>query len=168
MKTIILLFLLSLLISCAASKKEAKADESGKGEVVAYDESFDPLTLNDDDIVIKLEKAKDNAHVEADSGKEENVVLSDKVKHVQGYRVQIIATHDIESATFTRQRAEEQFGVMEYKTYLVYEAPQFKIRIGDAVSRSDAEKIRDLARDYGYKGAFIVRSEVIVPAQDDQ
>jgi len=167
MKNIVFLMFLSLIMACAASKKEVAEDLQNQGQKTAYDESFDPLSLNDDDLEIKVRKTERRVSEDTEQLVDTNNI-SAETKRAQGFRVQIIATGNIESATITRQRASEQFGIMDYKAYLVYEAPKFKIRVGDALTRAEAEKIRDLARDYGYKGAFIVRSEVIIHAPQDQ
>jgi len=64
-----------------------------------------------------------------------------------------------------QQIAADQFRATKHKSYLVFESPQYKVRIGNVTTRSEAEEIRNMAKDYGYKGAFIVRSKVTVPKQ---
>jgi hypothetical protein len=164
MKISLMLLGLTILWSCGTTtvKIPASKDTHRSPAVTEYDESFDPLTLKDDDITDELKKSAPLADPEnkIDGKVEIKSVLSPAT--VQGYRVQIIATRDIESATLTRQKAEEQFSTTDHKSYLIYEAPQFKIRLGDAATREEAEEIRNLAREYGYRGAFIVRSEVTV------
>lgn len=127
-----------------------------------YDESFDPNTLNDDDIVIdQFAAIKDS---KKENLIEQSIDLKDQVfKEVKGFRVQILATKSIEAATLTEQEAKDLFSSMEHTVYLIFDAPLYKIRVGDVTSRDDAEEIRDVAKDYGYREAFIVPSKVNIP-----
>ncbi len=147
-----------LLIACAGTKETTTKTP----EVVAsprYDESFDPLTLNDDDIVIGPEKST------AVSPGEPNETIQTPVektrKEVNGFRVQILATSNIETASLTEQEATDRFEKAGHQTYLRFEAPLYKVRIGNCLKRSEAEELRELAISYGYSGAFIVKTRVI-------
>lgn len=157
MLKIILLFVLSIsFIACQSSAVVVKTDNAGPSK--KYDESFDPNSLDDDDIVIAgVPKTED---VKAGPQDEKNTDI--EYKEVNGYRVQIIVTKNIESATLVEEEAREHFKNDGYKTYLVFEGPLYKVRIGDARNRAEAEKIRDLARDLNYRDAYIVPSKVNV------
>ena len=86
-----------------------------------------------------------------------------------GYRVQIIALTDQTNASLTEQEARERFELNGYKTYYVYEAPFFKIRVGDCLDRKCAEKLRELARDvYNYKEAQIIRTKINVESASEE
>ncbi|MBD3224479.1 MAG: hypothetical protein GF313_07105 [Caldithrix sp.] len=160
---------LSLLVlwGCASSKKTvAEKPAAEEKEDYYYDESFDPLTLNDDDLTI--EKTEDKAIVtdkskdKMDSAEESSTAEStDAIQEVDGFRVQIIATKDFERATLVHRMASDQFSEDSIKVYLKYEAPLYKVRIGDAVQRRHAEEIRSKALNrFEYDGAFIVPSKV--------
>ncbi|MBN2426318.1 MAG: SPOR domain-containing protein [Calditrichaceae bacterium] len=164
MRYFVFFIIVSFFIAgCASSKKSAEPDVSVQPKSSKYDESFDPLTLNDNDVVIQKKESsgasldEEKTEIEVDEIKKSSVI-----RELDGYRVQILATKDIESATMVQQTAASQFKTMDHKVYIVFESPQYKVRIGDVVTRNEAEDIRDLAKDYGYKGAFIVRSKVTV------
>jgi len=167
-KYLIVLFSLIYFFGCASSSKVQT--DNGSGDVKPsgkYDESFDPMTLDDDDIVIGKETDKTQTkQVEntTDNDKEVEKVL---MHEVEGYRVQILATQGIEAATLQQQKAVDRFSDHEYKVYLIYEAPLYRLRIGDATDRKEAELIRDLAKERGYDEAFIVRSKVMAPESTD-
>lgn len=167
MKKAFFLFLAAALIAgCAASKKSIPQDQKN-GAKGTYDESFDPLSLKDDDIVIGEKQApgKDlkNEIREEDTEPPEDIPLTES----DGFRVQLLATKSYESATLAQQKAADQFGTMDHEAYIIFNAPQYKVRVGDVITRSQAEDIRDIARDYGYKGAFIVRSKVLVKQKEE-
>jgi len=157
------ILLISLVWACSAPKKlVAPKKEETTGS--SYDESFDPLSIHDDDITINS-NAPSPAAV-TNGGKSDNKSLPKEaatvLKESDGFRVQILATRSIETATLVKQKAEEQFKTYNYKVYWQFEAPFYKIRIGDALKRTEAEQIRDLAKELGYDQAFPVRSKVKV------
>ena len=171
-------FALSLFFSCTAQKELAKPVAEQKTQAIAaagqFDESFDPLSLEDDDIVIKrntkLEPSGNPAMEPLDikSGvqKENEQTLPDSLisyQELDGFRVQIFAGRSVETATMTKSKAINDFAPYKQKVYFIFEAPFYKIRIGDFTERSKAEKARELARKLGYKEAFVVRSKVRVP-----
>jgi hypothetical protein len=150
---------LFLVLGCSSTKEVIK-DDIPVQDTYQYDESFDPLMLEDDDILIE---GDDNVAVvdpnpEGDPNTE--VVLS--TKEMTGFRVQILATKNIETASLFEQEASERFGHLDHKTYLIFEAPLYKIRVGDCKDRPQAEELRDLAMQYGYRESFIVKSKVQV------
>ena len=160
--TRLLIPVLIFVFGCGTSQKAVKVHPDQVKKTSSYDESFDPLSLKDDDIVIKpvSESAKDQTESTKKSAKKEDTQIQTEV---DGYRVQLLATRSIESATLIKQKAEEQFSPYNYKVYWSFEAPFYKIRIGDVLKRTEAEEIRDLAKKMGYDQAFPVRSKVHPP-----
>jgi hypothetical protein len=156
MRLILILFGM-LLVGCAGTQ-EAVVEEPIKEAVPQYDESFDPLTLNDDDIVIAA-AASALPEENAPSEKSEETQIQ---KDITGFRVQILATKNIETASLFEQEASERFEPLGHHTYLVFEAPLYKIRLGDCQERSEAETLRDTALEYGYRESFIVKCKIQV------
>ena len=150
-----LLFTAIFYMGCAGTREPVKEEpvEEAKPQ---YDESFDPLSLNDDDIIIA-----DAAVLSSVAENPVNVVEEKSIpKEIDGFRVQILATKNIETASLFEQEATERFESLEHKTYLIFEAPLYKIQIGDCKERSDAENLRDLAKQYGYREAFIRKCKI--------
>jgi hypothetical protein len=143
-------------ISCAGTK-EAVQDDTPKQDVYPYDESFDPLLLNDDDIVIAGEE---NTQVNNNPVNDPESEKLTALKEITGYRVQILATKNIETASLFEQEASERFKNLDQKTYLIFEAPLYKIRVGDCKERLQAEELRDIAMQYGYRESFIVKTKI--------
>ena len=147
------LLCLCIIIGCSSTKSVTKQDEQTDRK---YDESFDPLVLQDDDIefpaIVKNEKQK---NVQGS-----NQSFPENRKEVNGFRVQIVATQNLEKATLLEEEAKSQFSINGHQTYLVFEAPLYKIRIGDFTSRDEAEELKIQALKYGYRESFIVRTKV--------
>jgi hypothetical protein len=144
-------------MGCAGTKETVKEEPVVKTKP-QFDESFDPLSLNDDDIIIA------GAMVEKSNPENPVVVVDEKTipQEVNGFRVQILATKNIETASLFEQEATERFESLEHKTYLIFEAPLYKIRVGDCKERADAENLREIAKQYGYREAFIVKCKIQV------
>ena len=159
MKTLLSLLILFSLMACSSSEQMVVKDEPKKAN--PYDESFDPASLNDDDIVIHKYDSGQPVNNKT-TGNLNDPVEEALYSEVKGFRVQIIATKSIETATLAEQEAKELFEGMNQKTYLIFDAPLYKLRVGDATTRDQAEDIRDVAKDYGYREAFIVPTKVNV------
>lgn len=81
----------------------------------------------------------------------------DRMKHIQkGYRVQIYLG-DRKGQGEARKKFNELFP--DYASYPDYQAPNFKVRVGDFKHRADAERLLYEVRKE-FPGAFIVPDEV--------
>ena len=160
MKYLILIIVGLFLVSCSGSKSVTKQETHSDTK---YDESFDPKTLDDNDIefpsIVTNTKSNKDSTTTANNS-------PDAQKEVNGFRVQIIATQDLEKATLLEEEAKSQFAMGGNKTYLVFEAPLYKIRLGDFTSRDQADELKIQALRYGYREAFIVRTKVMVNVND--
>jgi hypothetical protein len=78
---------------------------------------------------------------------------------VQGYRVQILATNDYDEAVAVR--ASANFSYPDYWIYMVYDAPAYKIRLGDFMNRTEANEFLEGVQKQGYPSAWIVPDRVI-------
>lgn len=76
---------------------------------------------------------------------------------VPGYRVQLFASATNDGAN--KIASEARFKFTE-QVYVEYEAPYYKVRVGDYKNRSDAEILREKAKNLGYPDAWIVQTEV--------
>ncbi len=70
------------------------------------------------------------------------------------WRVQIFATQDRELADRMAEKAEAS---LHAAAHVTYEAPVYKVRLGDYRSENEAAALRDLAVRSGYPGAFRIR-----------
>jgi sporulation related protein len=160
MKYLLMVIALLYLIGCTTSKSVTKQDSHSDAK---YDESFDPMSLDDNDIEFPSAIRNKDAN---NTNTTTNNIIQDVQKEVNGFRIQIIATQDLEKATLLEEQAKSQFSVNGHKTYLVFEAPLYKIRLGDFTTRNQADELKIQALKYGYREAFIVRTKVILNAED--
>ncbi len=78
---------------------------------------------------------------------------------VFGFRIQIFASSTEQNAL---KVADDAKSVFTEKVYVEYVAPYYKVRVGNCLTREDAEALRGKAVKQGYQGAFIVET-IITP-----
>jgi len=87
-----------------------------------------------------------------------NKKSADSKKPNRGYRIQVLNTTDRNQALSTKSRLLTIYP--EHKTYLMYQAPYFKIRIGNFVEKSEADDLKkELARMFP-TGVFVIPSDI--------
>jgi hypothetical protein len=156
--------LIFLITACAGTRETVPEEKPATTSESPYDESFDPRSLNDDDIVVGPGPSSGKADNGSGASAAAQTAAAEEVqaREINGFRVQILATNNIETASLVEQEATDRFKTLGHNTYLLFETPLYKIRIGDCENRSDAEALRDLAIENGYSGAFIVKSKITV------
>ncbi len=152
-----------VMLSCATTRKSVEPDTRSAPSTPgpAYDESFDPLTLQDEDLSFE-EAASPVEREQPETGTPGGEAAArPKVNRlINGFRVQLLATKDIETATLAKKEAEFTFAGDSVGIYIEFDSPYYKLRIGDCRTREAAEQLRDLARSKGYPQAWIVRTRV--------
>jgi hypothetical protein len=160
----IIFFVIFSTMSCASKKELQKPGETD----LPINEDFDPLALEDDDIIIP-ERKQTEARSEFDERIFERIEsdTTAEAELVSGYRVQICAFSDERAAREIRKEAILKFN---QEVYLTYDSPYYKVRIGDCLSRFEADNLQQLAIEKGFKDAWVVRTKVLkkpeVGAQD--
>ncbi|NOX37288.1 MAG: SPOR domain-containing protein [Calditrichaeota bacterium] len=161
--SLLLLFAGILMLSCATTRKATEpAPEAAKAPPSPlFDESFDPLTLNDEDIRFEEEKVPETGEPATTPATGKGPATRVEANRlINGFRVQLLATKDIETATLAKKEAEFTFAEDSVGIYIEFDSPYYKLRIGDCKTREEAERLRDIARTKGYPQAWIVRTKV--------
>ena len=84
----------------------------------------------------------------------------------RGYRLQIMNTRSREQAFQAKADVFSRFP--EYKAYLTFQSPYFKVRVGDFMDKSDAEAARKTLSRYYPQGVYVVEDAVeYTPPADD-
>jgi SPOR domain len=140
------LILFSVIISFAAiAKAQMLVDTVSSTVHVVKDSRFDLLT-------------KKKAEI--------NKKAADARKPTKGFRIQVLNTTDRNQALSIKSKLLTQYP--DHKTYLMYQAPYFKIRIGNFVEKEEADDLkRELARMFP-TGVFVIPSEIEYKAPPDR
>ena len=76
---------------------------------------------------------------------------------VEGFRIQLLATQD----RFNAEKFKSELGkIYKNKIYIIFEAPNYKVRVGDFINRKNAEEMRQNLSKKGYTTAWIIRSKI--------
>jgi len=93
-----------------------------------------------------------------DSTSFEFLLSLDSVKSVsEGYRVQVLATRYYERAD---SLAVLMKNTVSDSVYVDFEAPNYKVRIGDFIDRDSAESLQQDLVQMGYNSAWILRTRI--------
>ncbi|HVI48523.1 MAG TPA: SPOR domain-containing protein [Chitinophaga sp.] len=76
------------------------------------------------------------------------------IRNQAGFRVQVISTNKRGDANEAKARVMQLYS--DYRTYLDYQAPYFKVRVGDFKSREEATELRDKLSSLFSGGVFVV------------
>lgn len=83
---------------------------------------------------------------------------------INGFRVQIFTGENRKDAYNTQAKFIEQYP--DIKSYIIYNEPNFKVRVGDFRTRLDAEKLQDDLKKW-FTGMFIIQEKITPPKLQD-
>jgi len=76
---------------------------------------------------------------------------------IEGFRVQLLATKELGTA---EQLQKQLLDNLNQNIYIVFEAPNYKVRVGDFIDRKKAETLRKKMIKEGYSSAWIIRTRI--------
>jgi hypothetical protein len=82
---------------------------------------------------------------------------SESTSYEYGFRVQLYATRDVEKA---KKVAESARNIFSMQTYIEYQDPYYKVRLGDFRTREEAERMRYNVTSGGFEDAWIVETTI--------
>lgn len=84
----------------------------------------------------------------------------------RGYRVMALNTSDRELAYKTKAQMLSRFP--DQQAYITYQAPFFKLKIGDFIRRNDAEELRKRIATMMPQGVYIVPDVIVLKPEDEE
>ena len=141
------------LLGCASSSSEQKSEKDDTQEFIhRYEKTFNPSDYDSNPPAEKSEK-KENQKPE-----ETTPSAPGETELVTGFRVQVSFTDNIEQANKIKDDLSSL--LTNQPVYVVFESPYYKVRVGDFLSRPDANITLKTLIDRGYKDAWIVPDKV--------
>ena len=96
--------------------------------------------------------------INSGGGKNDKETITDSTFFsVEGFRIQLLATQDRFNAEKFKSELEK---IYKNKIYIIFEAPNYKVRVGDFIDRKSAEEMRQNLSKEGYTTAWIIRSKI--------
>ncbi len=85
---------------------------------------------------------------------------------IKGYRLQVLTSRSRDDAFKTKAMLLQNFP--EQKTYVLYQSPYFKVRIGNFLTKSDANDFKDLLSNFYTEPAYVIEDIIeYIPGPDD-
>jgi len=84
----------------------------------------------------------------------------------RGYRLLVINTNNREEAAAAKTKVYTFFP--ELKSYLLYQAPYFKLKVGNFRDRKEAEDYQERLQKYFPKGVFIMNDTIEIKLDKDK
>jgi SPOR domain len=161
--------LLSLLcLGCGASKEIVETHQEKPKErrapLADYEATLNPVDF-EKEIDAHVEKAPEKTTSSLPHQpvvfQQDSVRDSMKVEQeiVQGFRIQIFSSSNIDEAGSMKLLAQEKFP--SDSLYIVFDPPVYKVRVGDFSTRYDAGQRLSQFVDLGYRDAWIVPDRII-------
>ena len=83
----------------------------------------------------------------------------------KGYRLLVVNTNKRDEAVATKTKVYTFFP--ELKSYLIYQSPYFKLKVGNFKERKEAEEWRERLQKYFPKGVFIMNDTIEVKPEKE-
>ena len=84
----------------------------------------------------------------------------------KGFRIQVISTSKRDDAFKVKSDLMSQFP--DQKTYVVFQSPSFKVRIGNFLKKEDAEKLKIQLNKIYPNGVYIVEDGIEYTPKEDE
>lgn len=156
MKTVAALAALSLAGCFSSTEPTVREDDSVSGRMRQYEGQFVPSA--EDQPAAAPNGTPTNGELKAIPGAVDQAPAPSAAAEVAGFRIQLFSTNNFDEAGAKKAEAEALF--KGEWVYLQYDQPTYKIRVGNFVTRFDAERFRTLAIEKGFSGAWIVPEKV--------
>ncbi len=86
----------------------------------------------------------------------------EETEEENGFRVQVITTNHGVVADSIKKELENKF---TDSVYTIFDAPNYKVRVGNFIDRNQAQQLLFQVQSLGYNQAWIIRTRVIPPQE---
>lgn len=155
------LLLLGLLLACGVAGCSSASEVTPAKEskpLVEHEKEFDPGAFR--------ETTKDTLETPPPPPPREQEIRVEWIERVEktmGYRIQLFSTTSIDEAQSQVLRYQRRLDSMQVATGrldMTFDAPYYKVRMGDFLQRPPADSLRKLLQERGVQEAWVVRDRV--------
>jgi len=153
MKKLVLVGFILLFVFCA--KKQTTVETEGLEEVIVFGE--EEATISEEPVYPTVEEEPIMPPAEEEVYQPAETPPATPAQ-VFGFRIQIFASSTNNNANRVANDARAVFG--NQSVYVDHVVPYYKVRVGDCLTREEAEALRRQALNLGFAGAFIVETMI--------
>ena len=163
MRSTLLIGALGLIVLAAGCMSVPPEEEDERGKLVRAERDFDPLAQDRERPIVITKQGEESTGTEIPQEDQPSPGLPEdslSMSHpgvTQGYRVQIYLSDSLPEAARVMAEARERF---QEEVYLEYDAPYYKVRVGDCQTESMGQELLKTAHDLGYKDAWLVYTTI--------
>jgi hypothetical protein len=161
--TILTFFAVAGISGCSFSATSASAEKQktpGRRDRVAplaeYEATLNPSDYDQDVEAIKKKQGDDRPTQQVDIPMD-TAAVADEI--VQGFRIQIVSSPNLDDANAARESALERF--LADSIYILFDPPVYKVRVGDFLTRFEASSRLPEFLEVGYRDAWIVPDRIV-------
>jgi len=78
--------------------------------------------------------------------------------HYKGFRIQVLSSSNRDNAQKIKTDLMNKFP--DHKSYILFQSPNFKVRIGNFLNREEAEKLRKQLNKFFPQGVYVVEDTI--------
>jgi hypothetical protein len=153
----LLLITCGILVGCRGARESVRkepSDQSLKDFLSSYERTFDPTVYD-----AQLNRVQTEARALSKGINPDSLLISAVAETTDGFRVQIAFTQEIDQAAQLRDTISSLLA--DEWVYVVYDAPYYKVRVGNFLDRPSASRMMEHLIARGYSEAWIVPDRVI-------
>ncbi len=139
---------------CSGQQESGVKDQNQMREFLReYEKTFNPSGYDAD--LVHLKRVEENHHTVLET---RTVFTTTVPETLAGYRVQVLFTNNIDLANDTRDTIETL--LPHQWCYIVYDAPYYKVRVGNFTDRNEALQMVHQLTGLGYRDAWVVPDNI--------
>jgi hypothetical protein len=159
------IFLFLALVGGCSSSNQFLVEEKPKREepkekkllLSEYEGTLNPVEFDQEIEAVQKARREEQKQQTVLEIPKDSIVVQEEV--VQGFRIQIFSSSNVDEATLMKNLALEKF--VGDSIYVMYDAPVYKVRIGDFVNRYEANQRLPEFVEKGYRDAWIVPDRIV-------
>jgi hypothetical protein len=168
MKIKFLFFALSLVLlflaGCSSSRPSLRGQEpkqgssnDGKRSLAEYEATLNPADYDQEVVIVETTSGEEKKLQTTIEIPKDSTAVEEQI--IQGFRIQVFSSSGVDEAAIMKNMTVKKF--IGDSVYMVYDAPVYKIRVGDFVNRYEANQRLPEFIDKGYRDAWIVPDRVV-------
>jgi len=162
------IFLILLTAGCSSSQpfqEEIQEQETPKQEapkekklpLSEYEATLNPVDFDQEVEIVQKTHVEEKKQQRLLEIPKDSLIIQEEI--IQGFRIQIFNSSNVDEIMRMKNIALEKF--LGDSIYVVYDAPVYKLRVGDFVKRYEANQRLPEFVEKGYRDAWVVSDRVI-------
>ncbi|MCX6122784.1 MAG: SPOR domain-containing protein [Ignavibacteriales bacterium] len=159
-----IILLMAFMTGCTASKpfqveEKPKIEKPKEKKLLLseYEATLNPVEFDREIEIVQKVRSSEQKQQNPLEIPKDSMIVQEEV--VQGYRIQIFSSSNVDETILMKNLAVEKF--VGDSIYVVYDAPVYKVRIGDFINRYEANQRLPEFVEKGYRDAWIVPDRIV-------